>query len=270
MDDYSSPPAPGQAVASGRSGPAPWARIGFLGIAVAALIAAAILAFGATATPKSILAAGTSNDGSTIVEDLNGFGGPGGPGGPGFGHGFGGITITAISGSNISLTTADGWTRTVTVDSGTTYSKSGGMIALGDLKVGDKIGFRQTRETDGSFTIDSVAVILPHLGGEVTAVDGSTITVKQRDGSSATINVTGTTTYQVAGAAGALADVKVGMFLMAEGTLNSDGSLAATAVRAGTPGDHGPGDRGFHGGGFGHDDDNPNATAAPSATGSAG
>jgi hypothetical protein len=82
--------------------------------------------------------------------------------------------------------------------------------------------------------------------------------------------VTGSTTYKVAGADAALADVKVGMFLTAEGTANSDGSLTATTVRAGTLGDRGPGGRGFHGGPFDSDHDNPNATAAPSATSSAG
>ena len=82
--------------------------------------------------------------------------------------------------------------------------------------------------------------------------------------------MTGSTTYKVAGADAALADVKVGMFLTAEGTANSDGSLTATTVRAGTLGDRGPGGRGFHGGPFDSDHDNPNATAAPSATSSAG
>jgi hypothetical protein len=243
MDDYISPTEPVQALAVQRAAPLPWARIGLLGVGVAALVAAAILAFGSTATPKDTLAAGTTVNGSTIVEDLNGFGGRGGPG---FGHGFGGITITAISGSSISLRTADGWTRTITVDSGTTYSRSGDTLALADLKVGDQVGFRQTREDDGSFTIDSIAVIPPHLGGEVTAVAGSTITVKQRDGSTGTIKVTADTTFEVAGADAALADIKVGMFLVAEGTENSDGSLTATDVHAGTPGERGPGGRGFH------------------------
>lgn len=261
MDDYSSPPAPVQADTPGHAGPAPWARIGLLGIGVAALIAAAILVFGTTATPKSILAAGTTTNPSTVVENLNG-------GGGGFGHGFGGITITSIAGNSLSLTTADGWTRTIAVDSGTTYTRSGATIALSDLSVGDQIGFKQTRETDGSYTIDSVAVIPPHLGGQVTAIDGSTITVTQRDGTTGTIKVTGTTTYNVAGATAALADVKVGMFVMAEGTDNSDGSLTATAVRAGT-GDHGFGGRG-HGGPGDNDNDNPDATAAPSATSTAG
>lgn len=266
MDDFISPPEPVQAAAARRAAPMPWARIGLLGVAVAALLAAAILAFGSTATPNGILAAGTSTDnGSTIVEDLNG---AGGPGRGGFGHG--GIIITAISGNNISLQTGDGWTRTITVDSGTTYAKGGATIALADLKVGDQIGFRQTKETDGSYTIDKVAVILPHLGGLVTAIDGSTITVARRDGTTGTIKVTGDTTYKVAGADATLADVKVGMVLMAEGTENSDGSLTAAAVRAGTFGDRGPGGKGFRGGDGDHDGLGPDSTAAPSATSSGG
>lgn len=268
MDEFTTLPEPVQAVAAQRAGPAPWARIGLLGIAVAALIAAAILAFGGTASPLGTLAADTTSTTGTTVPALNGAGGPGG-----FGHGFGGITITAISGSSISLATADGWTRTISVDSGTTYSKSGETIAQADLEIGDEIAFRQTRETDGSFTIDSIAVIPPHAGGEVTAVSSSTITVQRRDGTSTTIKVTGTTTYTVAGAAAKLADIKVGMFLVAEGTENSDGSLTATTVRAGGHDGMGPGGRGFRGGpgpDGGWDGTDPDATAAPSATGSAG
>lgn len=268
MDDFISPPEPVQAIAAQRSAPMPWARIGLLGVAVAGLLAAAILAFGSTAAPSGILAAGTTTDnGSTIVEDLDG---AGGPGFHGFGHG--GVTITAINGNDLSLATADGWTRTITVDSGTTYSKGGATIALTDLNVGDQVGFRQTKETDGSYTIDKLAVILPHLGGLVTAVDGSTITVAMRDGTTGTIKVTADTTYTVAGATATLADVKVGMVLMAQGTENSDGSLTAADVRAGTFGDRGPGNGGFgprgdHDGGDGL---GPDSTAAPDETSSAG
>jgi hypothetical protein len=263
MDEFPTPPEPVQAISAELPRPATIARLGLVGIAAAALIAVAILAFGSTAAPAGILAAGSTGSGNTTVPNLNGGDGPGDHGGPG----RGGATITAITGSNISLTTADGWTRTITVDSGTTYAKGGATIALGDLKVGDEIGFRETKEADGSYTIDSVAVILPHAGGEVTAINGSTITVKDRDGTSVTITVTGTTTYQVAGATAALSDIKVGMFLVAEGTQNSDGSLAATMVRAG---DGGPGGRGFGHGHDGDDGQNPNATTAPTATGSAG
>jgi hypothetical protein len=274
-DDYGIPLTP-VAAAVERSVPGPLVRVGLLGIAAAALVAVAILAFGATASPAGTLAAGTdAGTGSTTI--LNGFGGPGGPGfggrgGPG--HGFGGVIITAISGSNLSLETADGWTRTITVDDGTTYSESGDEITLGDLAVGDEIAFRQTLEDDGSWTIDAIAVILPHVGGEVTAVDGSQITVEQRDGTTATITVNGDTGYQVDGDDATLADVEVGMVLVAEGTENADGSLTATEVRAADPDafrGRGPGGRGFHFG-FGpngDDDSAPDATDAPSASGSA-
>ena len=247
-----------------------YARIGVLGIAAAALVGAALLVISLTSSPNGTLAAGTTNGGNTgsngQVDLLNGLG----PGGRGGHFGLGGITITAISGNNISLETADGWTRTITVDSGTTYSKSGATIALGDLKVGDEIGFRQTHETNGTWTIDSVVVVLPRAGGAVTKIDGSTITVTQRDGTTATITVNGQTTYSVNGTDGkALADVKVGMQLVAEGTKNSDGSLTATRVKAGTPGTFEG--RGHGGHGFGPDGDGeaPNASAAPSATGTA-
>lgn len=244
------------------------ARIGLLGIAAAALLAAVILVFGSSASPNGTLAAVTTNGMTGGTTDLLNGGGPGFRGG----HlGMGGITITAISGNDISLKTVDGWTRTITVDSGTTYSKSGATIALSDLKVGDEIGFRQTRETKGSWTIDSIVVILPHAGGTVSKVDGSTITVTAPDGTTSTITVNAQTTYDVNGATAKLAEVKVGMFLVAEGTRNSDGSLTATKVRAADASTF-RGDRGGRGGfGFGpwNDGTTPNATTAPSATGTA-
>ncbi len=235
MDDTPSVPVE-------RTGPAPIARIGLLGAAAAALVAVGILVFGATATPAGTLAAddGTSSSGDALVFAN---GGPGFGGRHGFGHGA--ITITAISGSSLSLETADGWSRTITVDGDTTFSESGDTIALSDLSVGDQVRFEQTLEDDGTWTIDAIAVIPPHAGGTVTAVSGSTITVEGRDGTEATITVNSSTSYTVSGDEATLADVEVGMFLVAEGTENSDGSLTATEVRAADPDDFpGPGGRG--------------------------
>jgi len=258
--------APGTATPAARHpAQATWARIGLLGIGVAAILAAAILAFGFTASPTGTLAAGSPSDGDTSTVNLNG-GGPGFPGGRG-GHGFGAIEVTAISGNSISLATEDGWTRTIGVDSGTTYSKAGADIALGDLAVGDTIGFRQTLEDDGTWTIDAIAVILPHVGGEVTAASGSTITVEQRDGTTGTINVDGDTTFQVNGDTATLADVEVGMFLVAEGEQAGDNAIDATRVVAGD--ERGRGGHGFRFGGPFGDDDNPDSTAAPEASGTA-
>jgi len=243
-------------------------RIGLLGAAAAALVAVGMLAVVATASPGGILAAdpsaSPSTNGSTTTPKVGDhFGGPG--------RGFGQITITAIDGSSISLATADGWTRTITVDSGTTYSKAGATISLSDLEVGDQIHFRQTLETSGDYTIDSVDVELPHLGGTVTAVSGSTITLRLGDGSTGTVNVNSSTTYRVnANASAALSDVKVGMVLVAEGEKAADGSITAAQVRAGDPGvfigGHGGRGHGF-GPGLPGDDSTPDATTAPSTTG---
>ena len=259
-----------------RTGPAPLLRIGLVGAAAAALVAVGILAAAASAAPGGILAADPSASPSASAGATTDH--PDGPGwkfgGRGGGMRFGGITITAISGSSVSLTTADGWTRTITVDSGTTYQKAGATAALTDLKVGDEIQFKETRATNGTFTIDAISVIPPHSGGTVSAISGSTITVTLPDGSSATITVSSTTTYDVGGNASAkLSDIKTGFVVMATGTRSSDGSLTATAVRAFDPaampahGDHGFG-HGFRGGpgGPGDPDTNPNASTAPSAT----
>jgi hypothetical protein len=161
--------------------------------------------------------------------------------------GFHDITISAISGSNLSLETADGWTRTITVGDSTTLTEAGETITLGDLAVGDKIAFAQERQTDGSYSITAIKVVLPTIGGEVTAVSGSTITVTGKDGTTGTIHVDTDTTYEVDGDAAALADVTVGSFVVAEGTLRADGSLDADRIHSGLrglrDGDH-PG-RGF-------------------------
>ena len=169
-------------------------------------------------------------------------GGPGPAGAPGFG-GFRGVTISAINGSDISLKTVDGWTRTISVESTTTITKGGATITVGDLAVGDEIRFAQKKAADGSYDVTAIVVVLPTVVGEVTAVDGDTIKVTQPGGTSATIHVDSHTTYRIDGATGSLSGVKVGAFLIAQGTQRADGSLDAAAIQSGLR----PGVRG-HGG----------------------
>jgi hypothetical protein len=170
---------------------------------------------------------------------------------------FGGITITAIEGSNLTLKTEDGWTRTIAVTDATAITRAGAAIKVGDLAVGDQIRFSQTRNADGTFSIGKIAVVLPHVLGEVTATSANSITVKARDGSSVTVHVDGNTDYVVGGDDGAtLSDVTVGMQILAAGEKNADGSLDATQVRAGD---------GFRGGRGHHWDGDKSDGAGPSA-----
>lgn len=201
-----------------------------------AIILGAAVAMGASPSPSAGGgAAASSSPGASQQPGRNGWDEDGF--GPGLGRievGFrhGGITITAIQGSNLSLKTDDGWTRTIALTADTQITKAGATIKVGDLAVGDRIAFRQTRNDDGTFTIDRIAVVLPKVFGEVTAVSSSSITVRTHDGSSVTIHVDAATTYTVGGDAGKLSDVKVGMVLVATGEERSDGSLDAARVRA--------------------------------------
>ena len=155
--------------------------------------------------------------------------------GPHAGFGAGTITITAINGSSIALETVDGWTRTISVTDDTQLSKDGEEIALADLEVGDRIRFRQTVDDDGHWTVTAIAVVSPSVFGQVTAVDGDSVTLSQRDGSTVTVHVVVTRTFTVGGETGqSIADIEVGMIAAASGDENSDGSLDATRVRAGT------------------------------------
>jgi hypothetical protein len=249
------------------------ARVGIVAGAAFLFVVGAVAAMGASpapstgaapaasAAPGSSTAPGTKPDGNR-----RGFGafGPGGFGPGAFGRlGARDITITAISGSDLSLKTDDGWTRTISVTSRTTITKGGTTIAVGDLAVGDQIVFGQDRATDGTYTITAIKVVLPTTGGEVTAINGNTITVTQPGGTTATIHVDGDTKYQVNGAAGALSDIKVGSFIVAEGTQRTDGSLDAAAIHAGDRGLKGPG---FPGGRHLPAGQDPNASPSPSST----
>ena len=178
------------------------------------------------------------------------------------GIGFGDITIGSIDGSSLALKTDDGWTRTIAVTDATKITRGGATIAIGDLAVGDQIRFSQDKAADGTYTVTAIVVVLPTVFGDVTAIDGNTLTVTQIGGTTATIHVDGATTYQVNGSSGSLSDIKVGSFLIAEGTQRVDGSLDAAAIRSGTwdrGGFVGPGSPGDHDG-----TSDPKASPAPS------
>jgi hypothetical protein len=139
------------------------------------------------------------------------------------------ITITKIDGSTLSLATTDGWTRTIDA-TGATITKGGQTIALTDLKVGDQISFREARQSDGSYKITTIVVVLPTASGTVTAVGSGSVTITQSGGSTKTLTLTGSTTYAEAGASVTVSSVVVGSRISAQGTVDSAGNFTATAV----------------------------------------
>jgi Domain of unknown function (DUF5666) len=172
------------------------------------------------------------------------------------------ITITKIDGNQLSLQTADGWTRTIDA-TGATIAKGGQTIAVTGLKVGDQITFREARQSDGTYKITAISVVSPTAPGTATGVQGtvasktdSTIVVTTTAGKTVTVDVSATTRYVVRGVtAPTLASIAVGSRISAQGTFNADGSLNASVVQAfagGQPGFGGSGGYGGSGGrGFG-------------------
>ena len=165
---------------------------------------------------------------AAVAAEPEGFAGGFGMHGAGIDHG--GVTITSVAGSSIGLTTEDGWTRTITVTPQTTITRGGQSIKVTDLSVGDTIGFRQTRNDDGTYTVTAIVVATPKAGGEVTAVADTSVTVKARDGSTRVITVNGSTTYLVGKDPGTKADVTVGSRIMAQGSVSGD-TFTATQIR---------------------------------------
>jgi hypothetical protein len=223
-----------------------------IGVLVGALLVVAAVAV-ATAAPSS--ASGADPAAAAALSSLpdpsawsvpNAGAGPFGLFGR-FGHGrapgrlrdgvgnFRQITIASINGSTIGLRTDDGWTRTITIGSSTKLTRGSATIALSDLAVGDHIRFSETRNSDGSFTITALAVVLPQVNGTVKDVTDGDFTVMSSDGSTWTITVTAATTYSRGGAAGSKADVAAGDLVSVTGSQGQGNSLTATAVRIALP-----------------------------------
>jgi hypothetical protein len=168
--------------------------------------------------------------------------------------------VTAVGTDTITIKGRDGATTTVRTSSSTTYHVGGSGGSRSDVKVGSAIVAQGTKASDGSLDASSVTVFQPRFAGKVTAKTATTITITGPNGTTQTINVSSSTTYNVAGTTGgSLADVSVGMRIVVEGTKRADGSIDASAIAAGR----------FRGN-SGHDKQgqNPDASPAPSASGS--
>ena len=169
-------------------------------------------------------------------------------------------TVTAVGTETITITGRDGTAQTIRTTGGTAYHKGQADGTRADVTVGSQIVAIGERGADGSITATSIQVFLPRVAGTVTAVTSDSLTITRRDGTTLTVHVGSGASIGVAGVDKAtIADVKAGMIVVVEGSQRADGSLDATALRAGQPG-KGRGD-------LKGPKDAPNASGAPSTTG---
>lgn len=104
--------------------------------------------------------------------------------------------------------------------------------SLSDVSVGRQIHVDGERNSDGTTTALTVTVAPEgeQLGGAVTAVDGTTLTIQTRHGSTATVVTTNATKFFTKTGAATLAEIGVNSKIMAFGTKQSDGSLVARVI----------------------------------------
>jgi hypothetical protein len=144
--------------------------------------------------------------------------------------------VTAIGGDTITIARRDGTSETIQTTDATTYHRGNADGSRADVTVGSTIVATGERGSDGRLTATSVTVLPARVVGTVTSVAGDTISVTRPDGTTLTVHVSTTTTIRVAGVDGpTIADVKTGMVIAVEGSGRPDGSLDASAIRAGQP-----------------------------------
>lgn len=173
--------------------------------------------------------------------------------------------VTAVSGSDITVSGPSGAAQHVHVGSNTVYrlDTSGGLPRpgqLSDVQVGGSVAAEGTVGSDGSVQAQLVQVIPPSIDGTVSSVTGNTVLVQRpqrlprpqagatttatatSSATTQTIHVGAATRYLVSTtygpgitSAGSLTNVTTGTHVHATGTLNSDGSLTAATVLISQP-----------------------------------
>jgi len=165
-------------------------------------------------------------------------------------------TVTGVNGGDITIKNdKDSTTHVIHTSSSTSFTRGDASLSLSAVTTGSEIAAAGTLNSDNSLNAEVVRIILPHAGGKITAINGSTVTVQARRGTT-TIHLSSSTTYKTVTkgtngpteTAASASDLAVGKYIVAEGTRNSDGSVnaetvhilpAAVAGGPGWPGKHG-------------------------------
>ncbi|HKZ86249.1 MAG TPA: DUF5666 domain-containing protein [Anaerolineae bacterium] len=149
--------------------------------------------------------------------------------------------VTAIDGAALKLDTRYRGSIVVQTGAQTKYrAKDNPQFSLADIEVGDTIAARGRFTGEGAFAARIVILVPDELSdsvrGKVIAVDGSVITVEDRDGNAVDIATSADTRFRVKGKPEAsIDDVQAGMLLGAVGQFDASGALVAKRIVAAKP-----------------------------------
>lgn len=174
-----------------------------------------------------------------LADPLNPPGPRGGPGrGPNWPPSLVG-EITSVGDSEFTMVGPMGGSYSIAVDEATAYL--GSLAGFEDLKVGLEVGVVGPRNDDGSLLANVIALReeLPfgtRIGGTVTAVSGSQISIETRMGEAFTFAVSADTDFlsRISDIT-SLTDVEVGDHVMIIFGQTSSGSLTANVILVAVP-----------------------------------
>ena len=146
-----------------------------------------------------------------------------------------GGTVSKLDATSITVDRGNGKTASITTDGSTVYRRDGQPITRDAIAAGERVIAWGTKGADGNLKADAVDVQPDVVMGTVTKIDGSTLTISTLGGGTATVKVTSTTTFKVAGKDSAsLGDLAVKDLVVAQGVKDGKGVLTASSVRAGS------------------------------------
>jgi hypothetical protein len=136
---------------------------------------------------------------------------------------------TATTNGSVTVNRLDGKTTTFTITPATTFTQGSTPLTASDLVVGDRVGvFVNTTAVTDALRIN---IELARIAGRVSNINGDTLTVTGGQGFSRTVLVGDSTTYTQGGAPATFADVLVGSYIVARGTIDPNlTTLDATTV----------------------------------------
>jgi hypothetical protein len=151
------------------------------------------------------------------------------------------VEVTAVDGTNVTLQTDDGWTRTVDTTN-VAITLDADTLAASDLAVGDRVQVIQVRNANDTYTITGLALVLPEAMGTVSEVTDTGFTVTEPDGTQTVVVVTESTRWPAMGMGGmpgadgapasGLEGLKDGDLVHVRGTLGEDGTMTSTEILA--------------------------------------
>jgi hypothetical protein len=149
--------------------------------------------------------------------------------------------VTAVEGQTLVITTREGENEVVTTSRTYFHVPNVEEPGLNDIEVGGIIAALGQKDDDGTFTAQIVAVARAQLrrkmivrrnmvGGGVTAIEGTTLTIETRRGKK-TILTDENTRFRIPGVENpSIEDIEVGDRIIALGRRNEDGDFVARVV----------------------------------------